>query len=297
MRYLKILLPLFALLLCVCGGLLTKCASYRANAERVARESQQEAEAAAQESQRRDPTNQARAIELFRAAVTRVNEANATGAWADVISRADEAFGLVAAFRERRAEVVSELEALGAMRTLATHRMAIDATLPLAAEVLDSGDAIERTRLLQERRMALQTAAQAVPDYKPTEVVNATRQLDRSIASLARATARLVRENAAAAARLARETAAAAELLSICGPAIEHYRGIVQVMAASMMNDPDSFEVVSCSSPTLTRAYCYEADCMIRGRNAFGALILNRYAVGVRHYGDNLRITRFDRRR
>ena len=41
-------------------------------------------------------------------------------------------------------------------------------------------------------------------------------------------------------------------------------------------HDPDSIEIENCSPPELTMRQCWKYQCSVRGRNAFGAKVLNR---------------------
>lgn len=46
-------------------------------------------------------------------------------------------------------------------------------------------------------------------------------------------------------------------------------------------HDPDSIDVERCTVPVLTREDCWSTTCQVRGRNAFGALVLNRMRFNV----------------
>jgi hypothetical protein len=50
-------------------------------------------------------------------------------------------------------------------------------------------------------------------------------------------------------------------------------------------NDPDSIDVEACSDPRLTREHCWVTTCNVRGRNAFGALILLRKTFSMSKLG------------
>lgn len=42
-------------------------------------------------------------------------------------------------------------------------------------------------------------------------------------------------------------------------------------------NDPDSTEVTACTEPYLSNARCWVATCNVRGRNGFGAKVLQQH--------------------
>jgi hypothetical protein len=46
-------------------------------------------------------------------------------------------------------------------------------------------------------------------------------------------------------------------------------------------HDPESIDVENCTQPVLTRQLCWTSVCDVRGRNAFGAMVLNRLRFSV----------------
>jgi len=70
--------------------------------------------------------------------------------------------------------------------------------------------------------------------------------------------------------------------VALCGanpPASIDLRVAVELFAKRSANDPDSVEVVDCTPAVDSSDRCWVATCSIRGRNAFGALVLSRYEV------------------
>jgi len=75
------------------------------------------------------------------------------------------------------------------------------------------------------------------------------------------------------------EANAAAALLALCGtgPRVEpHGRGIidVDVVVAQTAHDPGSVYTSNCSDPVMSDR-CWRTTCIVRGKNAFGALVAN----------------------
>lgn len=70
----------------------------------------------------------------------------------------------------------------------------------------------------------------------------------------------------------------------VLGPWDGELMGAERVLAETA-NDPDSIDVERCTQPVLTSDDCWTTTCNVRGRNAFGALVLNRYrfSVGARN--------------
>lgn len=85
---------------------------------------------------------------------------------------------------------------------------------------------------------------------------------------------------------LERIRAAAAELAARCGPRPEFSAWDGELIGSESFirqaaNDPDSIDVERCSLPTLDRRRCWETTCDVLGRNAFGAMVRNRYRFTV----------------
>ena len=77
-------------------------------------------------------------------------------------------------------------------------------------------------------------------------------------------------------------------LTLICGsvaPSVGGWDGELIGSEAYMQrtaHDPDSIDVENCTVPILTRQLCWTTVCQVRGRNAFGAMVMNhiRFSVG-----------------
>lgn len=50
-------------------------------------------------------------------------------------------------------------------------------------------------------------------------------------------------------------------------------------------HDPGSIDVENCTRPILTRRNCWQVRCQVRGRNAFGAMVLNSVIFSVGRQG------------
>lgn len=105
--------------------------------------------------------------------------------------------------------------------------------------------------------------------------VNAERKRVEREQALVRAKAE--REQAAAKAKEEKEAAYAA----ICGekPTISSWDGEVIGLERALKetaHDPDSIDVEKCTNPILTTGSCWLVTCNVRGKNAFGAMILQR---------------------
>jgi hypothetical protein len=75
------------------------------------------------------------------------------------------------------------------------------------------------------------------------------------------------------------EAAEAAALAELCGdrPTPDAWDGgliPVERFMKDNANDPDSIDVEACSMPVLTKN-CWKTTCKVRGKNAFGAMVLN----------------------
>lgn len=96
------------------------------------------------------------------------------------------------------------------------------------------------------------------------------------------------RKRIAGKANAEREKKAEAEALArVCGPeptlsAWDGGLGAAESYVKRSAHDPSSIDVENCSTPVLTKA-CWKTTCAVRGKNAFGALVLNSHTfyVGV----------------
>lgn len=55
----------------------------------------------------------------------------------------------------------------------------------------------------------------------------------------------------------------------------------VEDFAKKTAYDPDSIDVENCTEPTLSEESCWATTCEVRGKNAFGAKVLNRVRVSI----------------
>lgn len=79
----------------------------------------------------------------------------------------------------------------------------------------------------------------------------------------------------------AKEAAEAEALAAICGdkPVCSGWDGAcvgIKRAVQESAHDPDSIEVKNCTNPILTKDHCWVTTCDVRGKNAFGALVLAR---------------------
>jgi hypothetical protein len=121
-------------------------------------------------------------------------------------------------------------------------------------------------------------AAHLPATFKPTTERASVEQLKKAIAPQVTAERkRLEREEAQRKARAAKAEAYAA----LCGekPLVSSWSGEVVGLESTLKetaNDPDSIDVDKCTDPKLTTDNCWLVTCNVRGKNAFGALILLR---------------------
>ncbi len=137
-----------------------------------------------------------------------------------------------------------------------------------------------------DNALAALNAIQGEPaDEFHSDIARARRNLERASRSIAPQ----VR-------RQEREIRRLAELMVRCGTKPSDLR--VRVESTSLMeqaaHDPDSIEVDNCSEPQLDNRACWTWSCNVRGRNMFGALVLNRrrFQMDARRISDSVAIRR-----
>jgi len=137
--------------------------------------------------------------------------------------------------------------------------------------------------LAYDRRLRdAQSGIAAVPSRYRREHASEFDEADAALRAKRRTVARQV-ATAEREARVAeREAAATAAAAARCGDAPDIVEGRTKRYLQQTANDPDSIEVPRCTPPVLTRN-CWESRCLVRGRNAFGALVLNAYTVNIAH--------------
>ena len=109
------------------------------------------------------------------------------------------------------------------------------------------------------------------------EKANVEKKRQRIAPQVARERARIEAEKR----RDEKEQATAAALAALCGdkPVCSAWDGeCIGIKSAikRVAHDPDSIDVENCTGPVLTDDNCWVTTCDVRGKNAFGALILNR---------------------
>lgn len=119
-------------------------------------------------------------------------------------------------------------------------------------------------------------------------------ELDRRVAALGRRRAS-IRSQVERARREALQREIYARLCGGDPPQLSPWDGALlgaEQAIAETAHDPDSIDVERCTVPVLTPDDCWTTICQVRGRNAFGALILHRYRFSV---GANNTIINFRR--
>jgi hypothetical protein len=87
-----------------------------------------------------------------------------------------------------------------------------------------------------------------------------------------------------------KERAEQAAFAALCGPkpTCGGWDGECVGIASALRrvaNDPGSIDVENCTDPRLTRDHCWVTTCDVRGKNAFGALILLRKTFSMSNVG------------
>lgn len=124
-----------------------------------------------------------------------------------------------------------------------------------------------------------QAPAVAIARYG-TELTIEAEALDRQRARFRRQVERAQREETIGLARVA-----------LCGEAAPLVGGFdgelvgAERFVARAAHDPDSVDVENCTPPVLTTDACWISVCDVRAKNAFGALVLNRYRFSVGRAG------------
>lgn len=99
---------------------------------------------------------------------------------------------------------------------------------------------------------------------------------------------RSIRRNVQRATRELAERQARALLCGDTPPVVGGWDGELVGSEAYMRrsaHDPDSVDVENCTAPVLTRNFCWVSRCQVRGKNAFGAMVLNTMAFSVGRAG------------
>ncbi len=137
-------------------------------------------------------------------------------------------------------------------------------------------DLLEYRDLLVRRVEALNAIPAIVREKYSDELSRATRAVEKKLKAIHRPVA-IAEKKRAAEEKLRAEAAA---LTYVCGdaPKISPWDGELvgsESFLARNAHDPDSIDVEHCTTPVLTKKACWVSRCQVRGRNAFGALVLN----------------------
>lgn len=137
------------------------------------------------------------------------------------------------------------------------------------------GDALQRATALQGADASLRGLVTGFePERKKAEVTAMKAGIAGAVASVKAA------ENKRIAAEEAAKAAAQA-YQAMCGeaPVLSPWDGELIGLESTIKetaNDPDSIDVSKCTQPVLTKDNCWLSTCNVRGKNGFGALILQR---------------------
>lgn len=275
---------------------------------------QQRAEQAAVVQQQQVAAAAARAAACRSSAPSTLQRARAqleVGRAASAESRFADAVALASQARAMMQEVVAlrppvagaaELDAAAeALRAQAEQsQLAVQAEaarVAAEARALESLDQVlaEATSLVREspgddvidydRR--LRALAQVLGAEPAAARERAARDIDRRIAAIDRRRSGIRRQVE----RAEQELAALALYRTLCGsepPTLSAWDGELvgsERVLAENANDPDSIDVERCTTPVLTRDDCWATTCQVRGRNAFGGLVLNHVRFSVAAHG------------
>jgi hypothetical protein len=187
-----------------------------------------------------------------------------------------------AELRATAQEAAQHVARLGAREELAKNHAAIDARVGSAKEAISSKNwlaadadyagALDAVSFVENSRATL---AQYIPQGFDAKLQRA--EINALRTRIAGQVATAKKAQAADDAKRVRQQA----YESVCGPKPGLNRGdnawaVLQTTLEQNANDPDSIEIVSCSPPVLTEKICWATRCNIRGKNAFGARVLNQ---------------------
>ncbi|HJQ40639.1 MAG TPA: hypothetical protein VKB93_26135 [Thermoanaerobaculia bacterium] len=153
-----------------------------------------------------------------------------------------------------------------------------------AAGLTSSTQFAEAERVLKE---ALATAEREIEQQRDSELLMPA---DFDPQTRRTQIQRQLREIAARAEKQRKQEREAQALLAICGekPVIGSWDGgIYQIESAlkKVAHDPSSIDVENCTEPLLYRDSCWVTTCNVRGKNAFGALVLDRKRFSISNLG------------
>lgn len=248
-------------------------AAERAAAERAAAE-QREAERVARQQQLRQEAQQrlasiAQQLDAAEGQINAGDYAAASTALATPLAAAGELAGMPnpptgASEALQRAQAANQRA-----QAFISARQHIEAATTAAATARANAqeNALHAQQQIDDAVTALGTIQGETADTFRADISRARRDLERASRSIAPQ----VR-------RQEREIARLAELMVRCGTRPTDLR--VRAESASLMrqaaHDPGSIDVDNCSAPQLDDRACWTWACNVRGRNMFGALVLNR---------------------
>lgn len=140
---------------------------------------------------------------------------------------------------------------------------------------------VERQRIARQRVAELEATSSELRHYIPSNLnlKNERKVIERELASAKKKLAVVKNQEAFVAAYAA-----------TCGekPLRSSWDGkIVEVKMALTYSahDPDSIEVTDCTDPTMSEENCWVTTCRVRGKNIFGALVLNENTFSISKLG------------
>lgn len=251
--------------------------SINSEAEQAARADAVRAEQAQRQAERHEVLRAEipGALERVRASTAEMTAKLDRGDYTEAVARLHADDAIVTEYKglpSPPAELTTELTAWNAIAVRVRRVDEMIQQCSAARDALAGGARLRRDPIGADELYA--TAAAALT--RAGEVPDDIRRLSRcpSVESVERARARI-------ASAVTREVARRAEVQRRCGdaPTGRSFDGEVadtQSYAARGAYDPDSIDVESCTPPVLNDRTCWETECIVEGKNAFGMMITNR---------------------
>jgi phage gp37-like protein len=236
----------------------------------------------------------AQVMDTTRSGLERSRAASAESRFADAVALATEARGGIAEVAALQPPVPGAVELdAEAQRVLADAQVAAAEAEAAAARAHAEAEALAAvdSTLAEATSAVSESPGDDVIAYDerleallgrlrgaPAEARASHPELDRRIAALERRRAGIRRQVERAQRELAEEQA----YLALCGaepPLLGAWDGELmgsETFLAESAHDPGSIDVENCTVPVLTDRDCWTTTCQVRGRNAFGAMVLNR---------------------
>ncbi len=260
----------------------------RAVAEKAAEEERIAAEAAAKAARERELlANAEKATVECTAGLDAVDALIADEKWREADTKLQEFRGVLDDYSEVNAvpegivalkvRFVAAEKRIAAVKSIldAADRLAKDnaAALAMTQGSKDGETWTEAKGLWGSAIEALETLEQATGEpkkYVPPKLSKTRKGIQKSLKKAERIVTKYEKEKAAMEAYLA-----LCGKEPVCGGWDGECVGIESALK-SVAHDPSSIDVELCSDPVLTTKHCWVTTCNVRGKNAFGALILNR---------------------